>query len=242
MRSICKTIPIIGAFVLALSSAAVAADMPRMPSLPPMAEAPPLFVDEFSSGWYLRGDVGYRYNKVDDVATPGLTPSALNDTLPHTWVLGGGVGYKWEWFRTDLTVDYGTKINYTSGSSVQHNDFSVKLDNATGLLNVYGDLGTWWGFTPYIGAGVGVAWMQTADFRLRSAAVIDDGPNDQWNFAWGYMAGVSYRFAGNYIIDVGYRHVNLGDAPTRRDSESNRLIFKSLESDEIRVGFRYVLD
>lgn len=245
MRSICKVIPTIGACVIALSSAAFAADVPRMPSLPPMAEAPPLLVDEFSSGWYLRGDVGYRYNnKVDRIDSGGPASPALDDSLPNGWAVGAGFGYKLDWFRSDLTVDYAPKMKFTSDSALQSNDYRTKVDNAVALWNVYGDLGTWWGFTPYVGAGAGVAWLQTSDFKVASAGLIDGGPHasDQWNFAWGYMAGISYKFNGNYSIDIGYRHINMGDVPTTRDSTGNRLVFKGLESDEVRVGFRYAID
>ena len=70
----------------------------------------------------------------------------------------------------------------------------------------------------------------------------DADSTGKWNFAWAYMAGVSYRVTGNYIVDLGYRHVNMGDITTARDSVGNDLAFKKLSSDEIRLGFRYVLD
>ena len=136
MRSICKTASTIGVFALALCSAAHAADMPRMPPLPPMVETPPLLVDEFSSGWYLRGDIGYRWNKVDEIINVGVTPAVSNDELGKSWVIGGGVGYKWEWFRTDLTLDYGTRAKFSADSPLQSKDFTAKIDSFTGLVNV----------------------------------------------------------------------------------------------------------
>ena len=55
------------------------------------------------------------------------------------------------------------------------------------------------------------------------------------------MAGISYRFSANWHIDVGYRHVNMGDVTTGRIG-GNQLTFKEMSADEIRLGFRYVLD
>jgi len=55
------------------------------------------------------------------------------------------------------------------------------------------------------------------------------------------MAGISYRPMGNMHIDAGYRHVNMGDVTTGRIG-GNKLIFKQMSVDEIRLGFRYVLD
>ena len=62
-----------------------------------------------------------------------------------------------------------------------------------------------------------------------------------WNLAWAYMAGISYRLMGNMHIDAGYRHVNMGDVTTGRIG-GNKLTFKEMSADEVRLGFRYVLD
>ncbi len=170
MRSIWKTVPTFGAFALVFGNAANAADMGRYPpSEPPLLQsAPPLLVDEFSSGWYLRGDVGYRWNDVDSVANVNPPPGVRGNDLDTSWLVGAGVGYKWEWFRTDFTLDYGTKSEFTADSNRRANDFTAKIDSVTGLVNVYGDLGTWYGFTPYVGVGVGFAHLQAADFRVAS--------------------------------------------------------------------------
>jgi opacity protein-like surface antigen len=243
MRSISKTVPAIGVLALMFGNAAHAADMGGYPpSAPPLLQSAPLLVDEFSSGWYLRGDVGYRMNNIDDVNNNGA-PVVLGSDLGKSWMIGAGVGYKWEWFRTDLTVDYGTKADFHGDSDIRLNDFSAKVDSVTGLLNVYGDLGTWYGLTPYIGVGAGFAHLQAANFNVASAPIGNDGDSTgKWNFAWAYMAGISYRVYGNYNIDLGYRHINMGDVASGRDPFGNQLTFKSLSSNEVRLGFRYVLD
>lgn len=242
MRINCKTLAMIGGFALLSAGAANAADMRDFPPAAPLLQNAPLLVDEFGSGWYLRGDVGYRFNKVDDVVSLGATPAVLNNRLKDSLMIGGGVGYKWEWFRSDLTVDYGFKTKFTSDSPIPANDITARIDNVTGLWNVYGDLGTWWGFTPYIGGGIGVAWLQTTGFHVGPPSVNNAHTSAKWNFAWAYMAGISYRVTGNYLIDLGYRHINMGDIETTPDSVGNSLNFKKLSSDEIRLGFRYVLD
>jgi Opacity protein and related surface antigens len=242
MRNISKTLATIGGLVLLSAGTASAADMRDFPPSAPLLQNAPLLVDEFSSGWYLRGDVGYRWNKLDDVTGIGPTPTVQDNKIDDSWMIGGGVGYKWEWFRTDLTLDYGFKSKFASDSPLAGNDFTAKIDNVTGLVNVYGDLGTWWGFTPYIGGGIGFARLQVGDFRVKSSGVDDAPSNDKWNFAWAYMAGISYKVTGNYLIDLGYRHVNMGDITTGVDSIGDKLTFKKLTSDEVRLGFRYVLD
>lgn len=239
MRNLCKTL-IAGGVALLAAAAANAADM-RYP-MPPPLESAPLLVDEFSSGWYLRGDIGYRWNKANDVFGTGPTPTVSDNRLDNSWAIGAGVGYKWEWLRTDLTVDYGFKTKFTSDSPLASSDITAKVDNVTGLWNAYGDLGTWWGFTPYIGGGIGFARLQVSDFHVKSSGVSTAPSNDVWNFAWAYMAGISYKVTGNYLIDVGYRHINMGDIDSGVDSIGDKITFKKLSSDEVRIGFRYTLD
>ena len=237
MCSIRKTVPMIGMLALVFSSAANAADMGRYaPSMPPLLDSAPLLVDEFSSGWYLRGDVGYRWNNEVDSVISVDPPPVRNHELGKNWMFGAGIGYKLEWFRTDVTVDYAKKTDFSGDSTVRRNDFTAKIDSATGLVNVYGDLGTWAGFTPYIGAGIGAAYLHADDFGIvsdrRSRHANAPG---SWSFAWAYMAGVSYRVMGNIHIDAGYRHVNIGEAATGRIID-DKLTFKDISADEVRVG------
>src|SRR5882672_8575754 len=102
MRSIWKAVPTIGALVLLFGNAANAADVRQLEPPPPLLQSAPLLVDEFSSGWYLRGDVGYRWNNVDSVVNIDPPPGVRGNDLDTSWVVGAGFGYKWEWFRTDF--------------------------------------------------------------------------------------------------------------------------------------------
>jgi opacity protein-like surface antigen len=243
-----KTIAAIGTLTAALSATANAADLPRpvpapsLPLPPPIVQRSPALVDEFASGWYLRGDVGYRINNLGSVAN-AIPPSPTSNRIDKSAVIGVGVGYKWQWFRADLTLDYGTKAKYWGDTVFMTNDFTARIDSSTALLNVYGDLGTWFGLTPYLGLGVGGSYVGVGDFSRNSLPAVSTVPvNIKWNLAWAWMAGVSYRLSQNYHIDLGYRHVSLGDGMSGMDAYGNQLSFKSLSADEIRLGVRYLID
>jgi opacity protein-like surface antigen len=232
-----------GVFAILFGNAANAADVRQLPGAPPLLESAPLLVDEFGSNWYLRGDIGYRINQVDRVTNADPPPGVRGHELDNSWVFGLGVGYKWEWLRSDLTLDYGSESGFTADSRRRQNVFSAKVDSVTGLLNVYGDFGTWYGLTPYIGAGIGLASLHATQFHVRSRNHGGRSGSDiNTNFAWAYMAGLSYRVSENYSIDLGYRHVNMGDAITGIDANDSQLRFKKMSADEIRLGFRYLLD
>src|ERR1041385_3616386 len=96
------------AAALAASAASVrAADMPRYQTdLPLPREESPLRVDEFMSGWYLRGDIGYRFQRLSGASDVVNGEFASRD-FKSAGVLAVGAGYKWRWLRLDFTGDYG---------------------------------------------------------------------------------------------------------------------------------------
>lgn len=227
----------------AMGAGANAADAPQFPSLPPPRDSGrPLPVEEFVSGWYLRGDIGYRFahagtsSSLDNTQVPDVVSGKLDNAI----VGGLGGGYKWDWFRIDLTGDYGSRARYraTTASST----FSASVDSFTVMVNGYIDLGTWAGFTPYIGGGLGAANLNTYSYDNPSAIAPMPStamPSSRWNLAWAAMGGLSYTVTHNLLLDLGYRHIDMGEA---RGGPNKDLRVKSLTGDEVRIGFRYMID
>lgn len=217
---------------------AFAADMPqRLPPPPPIVQAAP--VVETNSGWYLRGDFGYRFSDVGSV-TSAIAPNPTNNRIEDAFAIGLGAGYKWSWFRTDLTLDYAFPVKYYGDTPGFSPDFSAKVQTTTGLANVYFDLGTWYGITPYIGGGVGGAYVRATDFvsaSLPTAAVT----SERWNFAWAGMAGFAYCFTSNFLVDIGYRYLDQGQIVTGVTTAGDSLTMKNLTSHEVRAGVRWAL-
>jgi opacity protein-like surface antigen len=269
---------VVGAF---LSNAAQAADMPFFSGDPePVNEG----MVEWGTGWYLRGDVGAAYIRPNDLNGVILSPD-----FPNNWTAGLGGGYQYNsWFRTDVTVDYqslykadgpqyhvlpctvgavgtpaggpftGETLIPGACSPLVHN----RTESTTVLANAYFDLGKWWGFTPYVGAGVGVNilyqkaqvnWYQgnlvpyaglTWTDPLTGATI---APN--WDrvysgtllrFAYGFMGGVAYDLTDHIKIDLGYRWLNLGKIDGV--DSFNNTISKDIINQQARIGFRYVID
>src|SRR5690348_9624737 len=104
---------------------------------------------EFGSGWYLRGDIGYKiYGKPDahfDVAGYG---NMIDESLSNTGVAGVGFGYQWnEWFRTDVTLDYEWPGHFhgqlhcpspcTAAPDPEYSDEFADITAWTTLINAY---------------------------------------------------------------------------------------------------------
>jgi opacity protein-like surface antigen len=162
-----------------LSSAALAADMPSIMPPPPVSYAPPP-VEDFG-GWYLRGDIGFSNQRVnnirknDPVAYSQISSLRETNTFDSGGIFDVGVGYRFNnWFRTDVTAQYrgnanfkGTDVFNASAFGVAYNgqdNYSASKSELLFLANAYVDLGTWWCITPFVGAGIGTSRVTISGF------------------------------------------------------------------------------
>jgi opacity protein-like surface antigen len=239
----------IGGAAAATCGWANAADLPPAPPLPP----PPMAVTEFG-GWYLRGDVGLGVNAAAPelqntpdpiaagVASGFLSPSATqafnNSTLSPSGMIDVGAGYQFNpWFRVDGTFEYrggaGLQSLYTLtdpaspyfGGPLQYADFyRANVSSFIGLLNGYANLGNWYGISPFIGAGLGLADNNVSGFTDQGFGYADYtslGPaggyfsnGSKTSFAWALMAGLDFNISPNLKLEFGYRYLNYGSIAT----------------------------
>jgi opacity protein-like surface antigen len=275
-RNIVLAAPMIGVLPLAglcaLAEPAAGADFGQ--PYPGLAVPAPLV--EFASNWYVRGDLAYAQETFPNVSpfTFGASPSMLN-----TYSAGVGMGYKVNhWFRTDLILDYRSQI-HTVGSvatpcsvvlpSVITGLPTITPETCAGqfdseirrwdlLANGYLDLGTWDGFTPYIGVGAGVTWArinQSVNFTFNGLPcqgscaiggnVFADFDRSQssmtYRFAWAVMAGVAIAMTDHAQLDVGYRFLDLGPI-TGVSPVTGTTVTQRVRANEVRAGVRYMID
>ncbi|MDE2361735.1 MAG: porin family protein [Hyphomicrobiales bacterium] len=239
------------------------------------------------TGWYLRGDLGI----AGDTQIPvGNVILPKTSSFPNNYALGLGFGYKYNnWLRSDITVDYRAARVFngnTTGGTILCQDGAVgtpaggaaftgsapvygncldyvqaRMNNVHALFNVYADLGTWYGLTPYVGAGIGFN-MNYQRFQRNwyynngnpySPTVWTDpytkgtyenywdtkSASTSYSLAWALMGGAAYNITNHLAIDVGVRYVNLGSVYTSGVFGS---IKQSNSTKEMRVGFRYTPD
>lgn len=229
---------------LALTAGAQAADPAG--SWPPPAisyEKPEPRFKELLSGYYLRGDIGYRWNDVGSFA--GAVPATSFD-YRNGGAIGGGFGYKYEWFRADLTVDRGARTNFsgTTATAARQPQYTAKIDTLSVLANAYVDIGTWGGFTPYVGGGVGVTQLKSSGYQDTGFALGSMTPGKAKNFTWAWMAGVSYKIHPYWMVDIGYRHMDMGNLPATSSSLPGLTVgnFQKVTADEVRIGLRLLFD
>ncbi|GAA0776618.1 porin family protein [Roseibium denhamense] len=240
-------------FAIAVSTAGYAADLPT-PVIEHIPEVPAA-----AGGWYLRGDIAYKvYGDPSGSFNDGLIGDLRfeRESIDNAWMIGVGVGYKFtDYLRTDVTLDYETPAAVkgyavcgacTGGFSEEGTD----IDVWTVMLNGYIDIGTWHRITPYVGAGIGAAYVRTDNtYSINPGSTGRseyDGENSEWNFAWALMAGASYAVTDNWAIDAGYRYKDLGEAKTVVLNDvgtgGSRIKWEDLTAHEFRLGARYTFD
>jgi opacity protein-like surface antigen len=254
MRCI-KTSLIAGAAALTIAAPAGAADMP-----PPMVYKAPVAVQ--TGGWYLRGDIGFSNQKIDEVTSPAFTPSVsvLSKGVDAAPFGGLGFGYTFNnWFRVDVTGEYRGGANvrvldsYRGGPGFAggSNDYFGTKSEWLFLGNAYIDLGTWWCFTPFIGAGIGYSQNTISNWRdinNQTGATAYADTNSQWEMAWALHAGVAYKVNPNFTVEFAYRYTNLGDFATAdmigfngANAVYNPINLNGVTSHDFKLGLRWNL-
>ena len=136
-----------------------------------------------------------------------------------------------------------------------HETTQGDFTSAVFLLNGYVDFGTWYGITPFIGAGAGFARNMLSGFSETSLTTIGGvttpsggwiGDNDKTHFAWALYAGLGYAVTPNLKLELGYRYLNLGKSVTGTlncfcGQTFSPLKVKDLNSHDIKLGFRWLL-
>ncbi len=252
-----KSSALVGAALVILPSAgALAADIPNIPP-------PPL---HFGHQWYLRGDIGITsqhvgslYNALyDDAGIASVTN--LSKDFSSSPLIGFGVGIQHsDHLRFDVTGEYRSGADFHGVDSVTttvpdtYDDvYTGVKKEATFLANAYWDLGTWRGFTPFVGVGAGVSynWITNfTDVSVTNASVAYGATHGKLNFAWALHAGASYQISDRLKLEGSYRYIDLGSAASGdliafdgTNTIDNPMEFRHLTSHDIRVGLRWDLD
>ncbi|MFN8828978.1 MAG: outer membrane protein [Labrys sp. (in: a-proteobacteria)] len=270
MRRLSMGFALVAAMTAMGATGARAADM----SYSPIVEPAPMVEDvEMGSNWYLRGDIGYVFsNDVDvDASWAAAGANFANDDIEESFSFGGGVGFKAGWLRADLTVDQISPSEITATRTVAVCDVALSGGDACTttergeigfvpmLANVYFDLGTWSGLTPYVGVGLGASfvwadsWRTVVDPNTVGAVTITNQTEESFSFTYALMAGMSYSVTDNLAVDLGYRYLSVADgdlvnpyipngtAPAGFPTTAT-LERKDLITQEVRLGIRYLID
>lgn len=259
-------------------------------------KAPEMVPVEIGNSWYLRGDISYNFEgRMNNIGTGSIVPGFDNDYQDGIAV-GGGVGYQFNnYLRFDATVDRIFSSEYSESTQVAStglclgtaavtqpdgsityearnlpcvSEDSVSYNAITVMANAYVDLGTYMGFTPYVGGGVGmgrVRWSEEtgrlycypgvvageerfcnytgaeANTNLEQPGTVSEGSD--FRLAYSVMAGVGYKMSKNMTLDLGYKYTKVGDGSeiVYSTTTGSSLAQNGFDIHQVRAGLRYSL-
>ena len=173
---------------------------------------------------YVSGKISYDFNKVNmksaEPSNPELSRAKANKEL----------------FGTHIA--YGVQAGYVRGELELNNSRDIKRNYIDGLdhfrlykhsvmANAYFDYLTCTPWTPYVGAGIGSAYLK-ADNGNEAKSV--------YNLAWQVMAGLTYDINSHWTLDAGYRYADLGRIRKNYGDSVTKL---TARDHEIMLGVRY---
>lgn len=156
----------------------------------------------------------------------------LSGEQDQTVGLGAALGYD---FYPAATMPVRMELELMYQTEAKHADSGSTLKDSisTVFVNGYYDFHTGTIFTPYLGLGIGTAWVDSkGDVSGRGA-----GSNTETNFAWNVGAGVGIELDYNLTFDLNYRYAGFGTA--RTGSTSNGVADGSLRTHQFLAGLRY---
>lgn len=231
--------------------------------------------------FYIRGDVGiasYDLGAIGGADVVENGGSFISQSFGDAPFIGAGAGWQLsKHLRVDFTGEYRAKTDVKATDYLEETRtapdvfiiastaYSGEHSAFVGLANVYLDLFTVHGITPYVGAGIGFAHNRFSGFTGLSTGSSEDlltgdirnqttnsvaGDSSKTTFAWALMAGASLDISEHAKLDLGYRYLNLGSEIAATTgiidcvcgSVGSPLTASDLGSHEFRIGIRFELD
>jgi len=151
------------------------------------------------------------------------------DTADTGYGWGLALGRQFGQFRVEgqfdsnkADLDDARLTNFTNGTNINIDSGDIRVD--TVMINGYYDFPVAEGWSLYAMAGMGYGNVTVSVERY------DD---DETTFAYKAGAGVTYSFAGNQAVDLGYEYLGTSDV------NIGGLEVNDIDASNIVLGYRY---
>lgn len=123
---------------------------------------------------------------------------------------GGAIRTELEWQRNTAARMNNTTARYYGERDAWTS--KTKIKTHAYMLNAYYDFDTCTKFTPYVGAGIGLAKTKIARHGEYDGPFMEGGEGTvkHTGIAWQIGAGIAYALNDNVSVDVGYRYIDYG--------------------------------
>ena len=108
-------------------------------------------------------------------------------------------------YSSSLPVRVETEYLYHGNQTFQGGGVNHDLSAHSIMANAFLDLQTDSPLTPYVGGGLGMAYLNDHVSANGASAKVN-----RWNFAWNVGGGVAFSLNESLALDLGYRYMDLG--------------------------------
>lgn len=206
--------------------------------------------------------VGFDPTAFYSTASNYIGDSVTGTHMDNAWFGGVGIGCGSgsRGFRGELALGYtghrkidGQPLIYQgpapllgiAPAPVLDDPLHTGVKSYTGMVNAYYDFGQFGGITPYLGAGVGVAYNRMSEVYFTDNVNLPNRiqGDSRLSLAWALMGGIGWQVSDRAILDLGYRYMNYGKANSGVIDSAGfinpAVRVDSLSAHEFRVGLRY---
>ncbi len=237
---------------------------------------------EFGSGWYLRGDITYNIDGRSESGINSVAGISAGIQTDYDDAVGARVGFGYKTSantRIEINAEaiFSSEINGIGGrtfNAVDNSDplaprptttqgtseIDAEYTVADLIVTGYYDLPSIGSFTPYVGAGAGIArtsFQQTETLTcVPSAAEVScasfppGGPGETtsstrtlseetWTYAYQLTAGTAVAISDQTSLDLSYSYTQIGNGDTLNYSDGTAIDVDGIRLHQVRAGIRY---
>jgi len=229
------------AFVIALSGAAAAADLPPRSALPVYIPPPPLFT---WTGLYIGGQIGYQWGTTSTTATVNATGNVLPQPNygPNGVIGGAHIGYNWQVAQLVFGLEGDVDGADYHGSGFNNAGIILHTTREAVEGSIRGRIGYAFDRVLVYGTG-GVAFTSINTTFLNQT----DGLSDAFNtgrVGWTAGGGIEYAVTNNWSVRAEYRYTDFGSYNVfLANSTAGTVTTQKCETDNaVTAGFSYKFD
>lgn len=150
--------------------------------------------------------------------------------------------------RAELEYGIYGRASKTKSFTAEEGSASLKTEVGfqTLLLNAYYDIGTYSGFTPYVGGGLGLAFVRTEGTALAAPSGLDpvglSFSDTKTVFAGQIGLGCAYAITDYASVDLGYRFLMMGNGKATYNVlgfEAAKVESKNNYAHQFMLGLRF---
>lgn len=189
-------------------------------------------IEVHAEGWYVFAGGGIAFTENANGAVGDVPFRAGIDT---GFIVHGGTGYQFGPYRLEGEMVFAKNpLDSLSLGDARVTAGGNRSDLA-GLANFYVDFDTHTRWTPYAGAGIGIANVSFNDAAATPLLMVND---DDTVFVFQVKAGVAYSLGTSTEVSFGYRFFSTDDIELN-DTGGTALSVEGTQLHALEAGVRY---